>query len=155
VLHCRQPGQPGHLGYAGPRSGRGAGSGRQPGHLGDRDYTYNTGPALLFAAPPGGEVGVAYGDQLAVTGGTSGGTVAETIPAGNAVYDISELSQTMGSATFTSVPATDLSTAPQAVVSATNVGGDTFAAWDPLIVVYVPPTAVGGTYTATITHSVS
>jgi uncharacterized repeat protein (TIGR01451 family) len=34
-------------------------------------YTYNTGPALLFAAPPGGEAGVAYSDQLTVTGGTS------------------------------------------------------------------------------------
>ena len=34
-------------------------------------YTYNAGPALLFAAPPGGEVGVSYSDQLTVTGGTS------------------------------------------------------------------------------------
>jgi large repetitive protein len=34
-------------------------------------YTYNSGPALLFAAPPGGEVGVSYSDQLTVTGGTS------------------------------------------------------------------------------------
>ena len=34
-------------------------------------YTYNAGPALLFPAPPGGEVGVAYSDQLTVTGGTS------------------------------------------------------------------------------------
>ena len=34
-------------------------------------YTYNAGPALLFAAPPGGEVGVTYSDQLTVTGGTS------------------------------------------------------------------------------------
>ena len=34
-------------------------------------YTYNAGPALLFPAPPGGEAGVAYSDQLTVTGGTS------------------------------------------------------------------------------------
>ena len=34
-------------------------------------YTYNPGPALLFPAPPGGEVNVAYSDQLTVTGGTS------------------------------------------------------------------------------------
>src|SRR6202044_3853598 len=34
-------------------------------------YLYNAGPALLFPAPPGGEVGVAYSDQLTVTGGTS------------------------------------------------------------------------------------
>jgi len=35
------------------------------------DYTYNPGPALLFSAPPGAEVGVAYSSQLTVTGGTS------------------------------------------------------------------------------------
>ena len=34
-------------------------------------YTYNTGPALLFAAPPSGEANVAYSNQLTVTGGTS------------------------------------------------------------------------------------
>ena len=34
-------------------------------------YTYNPGPALLLPTPPGGEVNVAYTDQLAVTGGTS------------------------------------------------------------------------------------
>jgi Putative Ig domain/Spy0128-like isopeptide containing domain len=34
-------------------------------------YTYNPGPALLFPAPPGGETGVAYSNQLTVTGGTS------------------------------------------------------------------------------------
>ena len=34
-------------------------------------YTYNAGPALLFPAPPGGEVGVTYSDQLTVTAGTS------------------------------------------------------------------------------------
>ena len=34
-------------------------------------YTYNPGPALLLPAPPGGEVNVAYTDQLTVTGGTS------------------------------------------------------------------------------------
>jgi len=48
-------------------------------------YTYNTGPALLFPAPPGGEVGVAYSDQLTVTGGTSPFTwsvSAGTLPPG-------------------------------------------------------------------------
>jgi len=41
------------------------------GVSGSGSYTYNPGPALLFPAPPGGEVGVAYSDQLTVTGGTS------------------------------------------------------------------------------------
>ena len=86
---------------------------------------------------------------------TGGGTAAETIPAADAVYDISALSQTTGPATFASVPATTLTAAPQAVVTATNVGGNTFAAWTPVIVVSVPPTAVAGAYAATITHSVS
>ena len=48
-------------------------------------YTYNTGPALLFPAPPGGEAGVAYSDQLTVTGGTSPFTwsvSAGTLPPG-------------------------------------------------------------------------
>jgi hypothetical protein len=41
------------------------------GIAGTGAYTYNPGPALLFPAPPGGEAGVAYSDQLTVTGGTS------------------------------------------------------------------------------------
>ncbi|HEY4994425.1 MAG TPA: putative Ig domain-containing protein, partial [Nakamurella sp.] len=41
------------------------------GIAGVGSYIYNAGPALLFPAPPGGEVGVAYSDQLTVTGGTS------------------------------------------------------------------------------------
>jgi hypothetical protein len=41
------------------------------GIAGTGAYTYNPGPALLFPAPPGGEVGVAYSNQLTVTGGTS------------------------------------------------------------------------------------
>ncbi|MGA2831379.1 MAG: putative Ig domain-containing protein [Streptosporangiaceae bacterium] len=41
------------------------------GSAGTGAYTYNAGPALLFPAPPGGEAGVAYSDQLTVTAGTS------------------------------------------------------------------------------------
>jgi hypothetical protein len=41
------------------------------GISGSGAFTYNPGPALLFPAPPGGEVNVAYSDQLTVTGGTS------------------------------------------------------------------------------------
>ena len=55
------------------------------GIAGTGSYTYNTGPALLFPAPPGGEVGAAYSDQLTVTGGTSPFTwsvSAGTLPAG-------------------------------------------------------------------------
>jgi Putative Ig domain/IPT/TIG domain len=55
------------------------------GASGTGAYTFNTGPALLFPAPPGGEVGVAYSDQLTVTGGTSPFTwsvSAGTLPPG-------------------------------------------------------------------------
>jgi hypothetical protein len=86
---------------------------------------------------------------------TSNGTAPETIPASDAFYDVTGFGSTTGSANFSAVPETNLSSDPQPVVSATNVGGDTSATWDPLIDVHVPATAVSGQYTATIVHSVS
>jgi len=86
---------------------------------------------------------------------TGGGTPAETIPVGDASYNITALSQATGPATFTPVPVTQLSTVPQPVVSATNVAGNTSVTWNPIITVTVPPSAIAGPYTATITHSVS
>ena len=86
---------------------------------------------------------------------TGNGTAPETIPASDAYYDISGFGSTTGSATFSTAPQTILSGSPQAVVSATNVGGTTSATWDPLIGVNVPPAAIAGQYTATIVHSVS
>ncbi|MCW2936855.1 MAG: hypothetical protein JWM19_7817, partial [Actinomycetia bacterium] len=55
------------------------------GIAGSGTYTYNAGPALLFPPPPSGEAGVAYSDQLTVTGGTSPFTwsvSAGTLPSG-------------------------------------------------------------------------
>jgi large repetitive protein len=86
---------------------------------------------------------------------TGNGTPPEIIPVGDASYGISGFTQTTGSATFSAVPLTNLSVAPQAVVTAANVAGNTTASWDPLIDVHVPASAVAGTYTATITHSVA
>ena len=86
---------------------------------------------------------------------TGGGTPAETIPVGHAGYFINTLSGTTGSATFGITAVTQLSAMPQAVVTATNANGDTSASWDPAVQVAVPSAAVGGVYTATITHSVS
>ena len=60
-----------------------------------------------------------------------------------------------GPATFTPVPTTQLSASAQPVVNATNVAGNTTVTWDPTIMVTIPGSAVGGAYTATITHSVS
>jgi uncharacterized repeat protein (TIGR01451 family) len=86
---------------------------------------------------------------------TGTGTPAETIPAADAQYVIAALATALGSATFAPVPTTQLSATPQAVVSATNVEGNTTVTWDPTIDVSIPGSAIGGAYTATITHSVS
>ncbi len=127
--------------------------------------------ASLGSAAPGGTISASLG-AVQVTDGrgfganwtatvstsaftTGRGTPPETIPATDVTYGISALSQTTGPATFGFVPLTNLSAAPQAVVTATNVTGNTTATWNPLINVSVPASAVGGTYTATITHSVS
>jgi uncharacterized repeat protein (TIGR01451 family) len=86
---------------------------------------------------------------------TGGGTAAETIPVDDVRYLIDGFVSTTGSATFTPVSETGLSGTAQAVVTATDVTGDNSAAWNPQIQVSVPSGAVEGTYSATITHSVS
>jgi uncharacterized repeat protein (TIGR01451 family) len=127
--------------------------------------------ASLGSGPPGGTLGSGLGtvqvtddrgfgaDWTATVSSTSfatgAGTPAETIPVNDAQYLIAALAAATGPATFTPVPAIQLSTSPQAVVSATNVSGNTTVSWDPTIQVSVPATAVSGDYTATITHSVS
>jgi hypothetical protein len=78
---------------------------------------------------------------VSATGFTTGnGTAPETIPASDAFYDVTGFASTTGSATFGVAPETNSSGDPQPVVSATNVGGDTSATWDPLIDVHVPVT---------------
>ena len=127
--------------------------------------------ASLGSVAPGGSVSASLGTvqvtdnrgfgadwtaTVSATGFTTGnGTAPETIPVGDAFYDITRFGSTTGSATFAAAPDTNLSGTPQPIVSATNVGGDTSATWDPLIDVHVPAAAVAGQYTATIVHSVS
>ena len=127
--------------------------------------------ASLGSAAPGGTLSAGLGTvqvtddrgfgagwtaTVSATGFATGtGTPAETIPAADAQYDITALGTATGSATFTPVPATQLSASPQPVVNATNVAGNTTVTWNPTIEVTIPGSAVGGTYTATITHSVS
>jgi uncharacterized repeat protein (TIGR01451 family) len=127
--------------------------------------------ASLGSAAPGGTAAASLG-IVQVTDGRAGvagwtvttsatdfttgvGNAAETIPVHDARYLISGFTSTTGSATFTPTPATVLASTPQAVVAATNVDGDNSAAWNPVIQVSVPSGAVGGAYTATITHSVT
>ena len=86
---------------------------------------------------------------------TGGDSPAETIPVGSATYAISGLATETGSATFNFTPSVDLATGAQAVVNATNVGGDTAVSWNPQIQVAVPGGAVAGNYSGTIYHSVS
>jgi large repetitive protein len=86
---------------------------------------------------------------------TGNGAGPRTVPAADARYLISALNQDTGPATFSSVPSITLSSSPQAVVSATDVDGNTTATWTPVIDVQVPASAIGGTYTAVITNSVS
>jgi uncharacterized repeat protein (TIGR01451 family) len=132
-----------------------------------------TAPASvsLGSAPPGGAINTALGTVqvtdnrgfgagwTATVSGTAfttgNGTPAETIPPSDADYDITGLSQTTGSATFTSVPTTNLATSPQAIVSATSVNGNTSAAWNPLLQMDVPGSAIAGLYIATLTYSIS
>jgi uncharacterized repeat protein (TIGR01451 family) len=132
-----------------------------------------TAPASadLGAAAPGGTARAQLGvvqvsdDRAGVAGWTAtasatdfttgGGTTAETIPVDDVLYLINGFVSTTGSATFTPAPETGLSGTAQAVVVATNVAGDNAAAWNPLIQVSVPRGAVAGTYSATITQSVS
>ena len=126
----------------------------------------------IGAAAPGGTVSAALGvvqvtdnrASLAVNWTatvsstdftTGGGTAAETIPVDDVQYSISGFTATTGSATFTPTAVTDMSTAPQTVVAATNVLGDNSASWDPGLHIAVPSEAVAGTYAATITYSVS
>jgi Putative Ig domain/Bacterial lectin len=71
-------------------------------------FTYNPGPALLFPAPPGGEVNVAYSDQLTVTGGTgpytwsvSAGTLPPGLGLGTSSGLLSGTPTTAGTYSFT------------------------------------------------------
>jgi uncharacterized repeat protein (TIGR01451 family) len=132
-----------------------------------------TAPASadLGAAPPGGTIEGSLGTvQVTDTRGfgagwtasasstnfaTGGDSAAETIPAGNATYAIGGLTSATGPASFDYAPTVVLGTSPQAVVSASNVGGNTTATWNPQIQVAVPGGAIGGNYNGVIYHSVS
>jgi hypothetical protein len=81
--------------------------------------------------------------------GSAGGTIsasAMTYTPGTAVV--------VGIATVTPASLTDMTT-PGTVQTATAVVGVNAATWNPSIAVTIPAGAVAGTYSATITHSVS
>jgi hypothetical protein len=84
---------------------------------------------------------------------TGGGTPSETIPATDVGYDPGSITTT-GTITATGTPIT-LANATAPVVTGTAGVGDNTASWDPDVSVAVPASAVGGTYTGTISQSVS
>lgn len=84
---------------------------------------------------------------------TGGGTPAETVPATDVGYDPGSITTT-GTITATGTPITLSGTAATVVTGTAGVGNNT-ASWNPALSVAVPASAVGGTYTGTLTESVS
>ncbi|MEV7153476.1 hypothetical protein AB0N77_02455 [Streptomyces misionensis] len=76
-----------------------------------------------------------------------------TVPATDATYAPGSVTTT-GTITVTPTNVT-LSNSPQVVVTGTAGVGDNTASWNPTIAVNVPPSAVGGNYTGTLTQSVA
>jgi hypothetical protein len=78
---------------------------------------------------------------------------ASTIPATAATYTPGTVTTT---GTITVTPSTvTLSNTAQTVLTGTAGVGNNTASWDPTIAVNVPASAVGGTYTGTLTQSVA
>jgi hypothetical protein len=76
-----------------------------------------------------------------------------TIPAANMAYDPGTVSVDFGTVTPTGAPVT-MSNLAQAVVSVTGSGNNTVS-WNPTLAITVPPAAISGAYTGTLTHSVA
>lgn len=90
---------------------------------------------------------------------TGTGGAAQTIPLTNISYWSGPATATTGTGTFTPGQLTAgnsvVLTGPQTAFSLAAGSGVNGASWNPGLSVLVPPGAVAGTYTATITHSVS
>jgi hypothetical protein len=76
-----------------------------------------------------------------------------TLGGGEFSYSLRDLTQTGGLTLFTHVPV--LMTSLAEILSAKSGLGRNSATWTPVITVIVPINQVGGTYTGSITHSVS
>lgn len=84
---------------------------------------------------------------------TGTGTGPEIISATDVSYDPGDFTTT-GTITPTGFNVT-LANTPKTVVTGTAGVGDNSATWNPVLTVQVPPSAVGGGYTGTLTQSVS
>ena len=123
--------------------GSGAPGGQASGALGN--VSVNDNRALLTAA------WTVTASSTEFTTGTA--TPDETIPVSDEVYDPGAIATT-GRITATGSSVT-LTTAAQTVVAGTARVGNNTATWDPTIEINIPAAAVNGTYTATLTQSVS
>lgn len=88
---------------------------------------------------------------------TGGATAAETIPKASISYWSGPVTASSGSQTavpgqLTALQAVPLS-APRTAFASTGTVLTITTSWNPTIVITIPPTAVAGTYTGTITHS--
>jgi hypothetical protein len=84
---------------------------------------------------------------------TTGPTTPEIIPATDVDYAPGTITTTGG---ITATPHDiTLDHEPQLVVAGTAGVGNNTASWDPTLTVHVPDQAVTGTYTGTLTQSVS
>lgn len=84
---------------------------------------------------------------------TGSGATLATIPATDADYDPGQI-RTTGTITATGSVIT-LSGTAQTVVTGSAGRGNNTASWNPVMGVDIPADAAGGTYTATLTHSVA
>ncbi len=90
---------------------------------------------------------------------TGGGTANETIPKADAAYASGPATSTSGIGTFvpgqlTVLLAQPLTTQITAFTATALVGNNTVT-WNPTLRVTIPNSAVAGTYTGTVTHSVA
>ncbi|WP_062346815.1 hypothetical protein [Herbidospora yilanensis] len=90
---------------------------------------------------------------------TGGGTANETIPKTDAAYASGAATSTTGVGTFVpgqlTVPLAAPLTGQVTAFSATALVGNNTVTWNPTLRVTIPNSAVAGTYTGTVTHSIA
>ncbi|UXY20781.1 hypothetical protein N8I84_20290 [Streptomyces cynarae] len=135
-----------------------------------------TAPASvnLGSATPGGTMNVQLGQVKVTSSGvmrwtatvsatnftTGGGSAAETIARGNLSYWSGPVVSKSGPGTFspgqpTAAGKVALDTARTAFSYGSVSSSNTSCVWQPTLVMSVPASAVAGTYTGTVTHSVA
>lgn len=89
---------------------------------------------------------------------TGGGSANETIPKASIAYWSGPATLSSGASTIpgqANTAAAQSLSVPRTAFSATGLVLSITVAWNPTLIVNIPSTAVAGTYTGTITHSVA